>query len=100
MDAGHVLTNFSHIVENVFKYLGKSDLDSCAQVCSSWKTMAVIEMSRREKEYVALFYRALSRTYIEEMNSNIILEDSLKRDLSERPKAQFCLVFCIRLLSS
>lgn len=93
MDAGHVLTNFPHIVENVIKYLSTSDLDSCAQVCSLWKTMAVIERSRREKEYVALFYRALSRTYIEEMNSNIILEDSLKRDLSERPKAQFCLVF-------
>lgn len=93
MDVGHVLSNFPHIVENVFKYLSTFDLNSCAQVCSSWKTRAEIEKSRREKEFVALFYRELPRTYIEEMNSNIIQEDSLKSDLSEGSKTQFCLVF-------
>lgn len=95
MDVGHVLSNFSHIVENVFKYLSTFDLKSCAQVSSSWKTMAEKEISRREEEYVALFFRVLSHEYIEEMNLNIIERDSLKSDLSDqqRSKAQFCLVF-------
>lgn len=92
MDVGHILSNFPPIVENIFKHLITFDLNSCAQVCSLWKTTAEIEKSRREREYACLFFRVWSRTYIQKMDSNVIQEDEQLRE-QKGLKAQFCLVF-------
>lgn len=60
MDIGQILSNVPPIVENIFKYLNKSELDCCSEVCELWKRVAETEKNSRED--IAWFFQVITLT--------------------------------------